>query len=235
MAGAILAGACLSVQAASLSGPSGAALTLESPAAWSLGLVLALDEREWAVGTTPGEIDTTHIGAALETDVADRVTLRAGAGWSRASLDGRKGDGGFAWNLGARAALLAIDLDPSPVAPRHETLALLLDVDYSGGDANLEQSFTWTAIRVTPLLRYAQRAGARSAWRPGRPAFAVEAGGAWEQRDGDLGPLALETRREAALHLGAEISPADQWSVRLETNIFSGGDRSIACTIACHL
>ncbi len=212
--------------AAGIRSTSAGLLTTRAPAVLDASVVVDAGKRELVSGNTTHRVDLLRIVPRVGIDVAPWLSLHAGIGWAQADVDLRDDEGGLAWNVGARLALIEQTLIDSPVTGPVQAWGLAVECDYAYTESSAGAvGSDWFELTVTPLLHYT--VGRRSESIPdGRrvPGSALTLGLQFSDIDGDLEAVPVHGRRDFAPVIGGEVLLGNDWAVSLRTVIFGTHD-----------
>ena len=150
--------------AGQMAGPPASLVSLADPEGWFASVAYINSDRQVRFGDTVTDVDFNRVIAATGVTVLPFLDLRVEAGWVTADMGVAEGEGGLEWGVGARAAIWEYIIEGTPALPRRRALRVEADVAYHAGRSNFETDFEWTALTVSPLLRYTHDRTTEAVW-----------------------------------------------------------------------
>ncbi|MBT3296432.1 MAG: hypothetical protein HN919_20620 [Verrucomicrobia bacterium] len=214
--------------AGQMAGPPASLVSLADPEGWFASVAYINSDRQVRFGDTVTDVDFNRVIAATGVTVLPFLDLRVEAGWVTADMGVAEGEGGLEWGVGARAAIWEYIIEGTPALPRRRALRVEADVAYHAGRSNFETDFEWTALTVSPLLRYTHDRTTEAVWHHRHATgLAAYAGFQYSDWSVDFGTLTGEGNRDFGLRLGADVRVASGWLTQLDAVLYDGSDRRL--------
>lgn len=211
-----------------MAGPPESLVSWDGVEGWSVGVRYGLADREITFGDTSRDFDFERVYGFAGCDLLPFLHARVAAGWVKAGQEQLEAEGGFEWTAGATLSCLAHVISQSPPAGKKQVVSLAVDVTYGEGESNFEESFEWSGLAVSPVLRYTADWYASDSWRLRGPSgIAVFCGVQYADMEADLGGLAGNADRDFALRAGADMRLGSGWLLQCDGVFYSDTDRRI--------
>ena len=212
---------------------SGALLATESALPIDTTFTVESGSREFVAADQALDVDILRIMGRAGLQVLPWLYLDAGAGWALAESNYEKGEGGLAWLVGTRLALIEQVIASSPVAGVLQSWGLAVEAEYSYTESDSDKTgFSWYEFTIAPLLHYTinrRQDGLAGVHRV--PQGALILGLLYSDIDGDRGPAAMHAERNFATIIGGEVLLHDDWAASLRAVVFANSETVVRLTL----
>lgn len=218
------------LSSAKLEATSSAMLTLTEPQGWNAGLRLRRDRREFKIGYVNDKLDIDQATFRLGFAPLSFINIWAEAGVVRAEDIQERASTGLQWGVGAYARIFELPIDSSPVIGHKRSIAGGVEVTYTESESDFDEAdFSWSELRVSPLVSYIQNRKGDVRWFNYEPeGIAVHAGPVFLRNGGKFDGLTIREERDIGARVVFDILWASGWVASFDGTFIGDEERQLS-------